>query len=242
MTIPTPEPAAKPVSDPKAKMTKEEVVGFLNDMIDALTWKRVGLLSLLAACVISLLVVFENRTTLFNKIVDPLPVEAMTIPWELSDASKGELLNLTHSQPILGGVVVMEVNLKKNRSTIKFWDVKDPALRAEATKIAATILPQAFFRSEDRKNNDQMLSVLNNQFSCVKVEDTTYVRFVPDSVKTLPYVCRLAVPPFAGQFAGFVALFLTRAPSPADVDSLKIELTRISIEMYLRDIDKRSHG
>jgi hypothetical protein len=84
-----------------------------------------------------------------------------------------------------------------------------------------------------------MLAVLDNKFHCVKTEDTVYMRFFPDMPKTLPYVCRLAVPPFAGQFAGFATLFLTRQPSASDVEALKIELTRISIEMYLRDIDHR---
>ena len=218
-------------------MSKEEVIGFLNDMIDALTWKRVGLLSLLATCSISLVIGFENRGTIINRVFDK-PVEVAVAPWELSDTSKSALLKLSGSQPILAGVVVTEVNLKKNRRQVKYLRFKDDQFQANAVAIANTALPQAFF-NDDRKNNDQMLAVLNNQFLCVQTSDTIWPNFYAGVQKTFPYVCRLAVPPFAGEFAGLITLFLTRQPSPWEIDALKIELSRISIELYLRDIGKR---
>ena len=221
-------------------MSKEEIVAFLNDMIDALTWKRAGLLLLFGLLTILMLMLFENRTTIFNKLVDPVPVESLVVPWEVSAASKKELTDLT-KHPLVGGVMLTEVDLKKNRRITKFWHVNDPSFRAEANQIISTLLPQAFFDT-DSKNNEQMLAVLNNQFTCTPAEDTVFVRFFPDIQKRLPTVCRLAVPPFSGHFAGMVTILLTKQPSQADVDSLKIEITRVSVEMYLRDIQNRSRN
>jgi len=236
MTIP--KIPGTPDQELKAKMSKEEVVGFLNDMIDALTWKRVGLLALLSSMLIVLLVAFENRNFIFNKFFSEIPIEQLTNPWELSDATKSELEKLTNSQKLLAGTLVMEVNLKKNRRILKHWYVSNTTLREYVSITAATLLPQAFF-NDDRKNNDQMLAILSNEFKCVPTTDTIYMSVMPDLHKMVPYVCRLAVPPYAGQFAGFATLFLTRAPTRSEADALKIELTRISIEMYLRDIDRR---
>lgn len=218
-------------------MSKEEVVTFLSDMIDALNWKRAGLLLLFAALTVLLLMLFENRTTIFNRLVDPIPIERLAIPWEVSEQSKEEMKALTRL-PLVGGVLLTEVDLKKNRRITKFWYVTDTNFREEATRIASTLLPQAFFDTDSR-NNEQMLEVLNNQFVCSPVEETVFVRFFPNIKKTYPTICRLAVPPFSGHFAGLVTIFLNRTPTASEVDSLKIEITRVSVEMYLRDVKKR---
>ena len=210
-------------------------------MIDALTWKKVGLLTFFGAVLIVLLMGFENRTTIFNHLFESTPVNALEVPWELSETSRQELLKLSHDQEIIGGFLVTEVNLKKNRRITKFWYVEDPAFKESAQRLVATLLPQAFFDT-DVKNNDQMLRVLNNQFYCIATSETIFIRFFPDMSKTYPYVCRLAVPPFSGEFAGLITLFLTHKPTTSDTEALKIELTRISIELYLRDIDRHNRS
>lgn len=218
-------------------MSKEEIVTFLNDMVDALTWKRAGLLSLLGSIVVVLLMSYENRSTLFDRIYNQPTVEQLTHPWELSDTTKNDMLGLL-GQELVGGVFVNEVNLKKNRRTTKFWSVEDPAISDDIARIIGKLLPQPMFDT-DRRNNEQMIAVLNNQFSCTKTDDTTFGLLFPQMSKKLPYVCRLAVPPYVGEFAGFVTIALTREPSQNEIETLKIELTRISIEFYLRDVAKR---
>lgn len=218
-------------------MSKEELIAFLNDMVDALTWKRVALLSLLGLVTVTLLMIFESRNTIFTKIIDTTPVEQLAVPWEVSSETKNQMTALT-KLPLIDGVLLTEVNLKKNRRITKFWHVNNQDMRQEAAQVAISTLPQAFFDT-DKKNNEQMLAVLSNQFVCTPSEDTTFIRFFPDIHKTYPYVCRLAVPPFTGEFAGLITVVLKRKPTQSEVDSLKIEITRVSIEMYLRDIQNR---
>jgi hypothetical protein len=218
-------------------MSKEEVVGFLNDMVDALTWKRAGLMSMLGIFGVVLAIAFENRSTLFDRFYQQPSVEQLTYQWELTDSSKTDLMNLM-KQEIVGAVQVTEVNLKKNRKTTKFWSSKDPVFKDRTAKSINELLPQALF-DQDRKNNEQMIAVLNNQFTCPRTEDTAFNRTLPEMQKRLPFICRLAVPPYVGEFAGFITIALTRQPNQSELEALKIELTRISIELYLRDISKR---
>jgi hypothetical protein len=180
---------------------------------------------------------FENRSTIFDKFYHQPTIEQLTYPWELTDSSKNDLTTLM-KQDLVGGVLVTEVNLKKNRRTTKFWALKDPTFSDSTAKIISTLLPQALF-DQDRRNNEQMISVLNNQFLCSHTEDTTFARVLPDMPKKLPFVCRLAVPPYVGEFAGFITIALTRQATQSELEALKIELTRISIELYLRDVSQR---
>lgn len=218
-------------------MSKEELVAFLNDMIDALTWGRVALLTLLGALIVSTLIVFENRTTIFNRLLGPTPVEQLNTPWEVSQQSRDELTALT-KQPLISGVVLTEVDLKKNRRITKFWHVREVEVRQEVAPVVATLLPQPFFDS-DKLNNEQMLAVLSNQFGCTPTSQTIFNRIFPSLHQKYPFVCRLAVPPFTGEFAGLITVLLVRQPTQAEVDALKIELTRVSVELYLRDIQNR---
>ena len=89
------------------------------------------------------------------------------------------------------------------------------------------------------QKDGQMVAMLNNEFRCVPSKDTVFIRFFPDFHKRFPYVCRIAVPPFFGEFAGFITVALNRQPNPAEYDSLKIEMNRVAIELYLRDISKK---
>ena len=218
-------------------MDKEQVLAFISEMMDALNFQRVVLLTVFVALLLTLLVAFENRLILFNRIFENQPVEAITVPWQLSDKSRQELTNLVNSQELIGGVLATEIDLKKNRRIVKFWFTEDDSFREKANAIVSRLLPQPFF-DDDRKNNEQMLSVLSNQFKCERTLDTIFIRFFPELPIRYPYICRLSVPPFSGEFAGMLTIFLSKAPTSADVQALKIELSRISIELYLQDVDK----
>ena len=218
-------------------MDKEKILSFIEDMIDALTPRSVILMSLLGIFTILGIVTFENRTTIFSKFYDERSIAELSAPWNVTDATKIELRSLAN-RPLIGGVLLTEVNLKKNRRTTKFWYISDPDFSQQAATVVASLLPQAFF-DNDKKNTEQMLAVLNNEFRCVRTDESVFVRYLPDMPKKLPYVCRLAVPPYVGDFAGFITVALVREPNLSERDSLRIELSRISVELYLRDIAKR---
>lgn len=219
---------------------KEDIVAFINDMLDALTWSRVGLFFLAGIVLIAVLMFYENRNRFIDFVFGNTSVEAvenLSQPWELSEKSKAELKKLTE-QPLVGGVLITEVNLKKNRRITKYWYVQDPAFRNDVVQILSTLLPQPFFDT-DVKNNEQMLGVLGNQFTCTPTSQTVFNNIFPSMAAKLPWVCRLAVPPYVGEFAGFITLALVRAPTYTEKEALKIELARISINLYLRDIESK---
>lgn len=219
-------------------MEKEKYIAFLEDMIDALTFRRVALLALLATITISLLAVFENRNAVFAMVYKTAE-EQTSVAWILSNESKNQMIALTSSDTnLVGAVMLSDVDLKKNRRVPKFLFIKDKTDSDRIQPVVAKLLPQALF-DYDSRNTEQMVAMLNNEFKCVPIAETHYVRFFPDLGAHYPYVCRIAVPPFFGEFAGYITTFLVRKPQAAEYDSLKIEMNRIAIETYLRDISKK---
>lgn len=219
-------------------MDKEKIIAFLEDMIDALTFRRVALLALLATITICLLAVFENRNAVFATVYKQAE-EQTSVAWVLSNESKNQMIALSAPEKnLVGGTMLSDVDLKKNRRTPKFLYIKDKADSDRILPVTSKILPQALF-DYDPRNTEQMVAMLNNEFKCVPTSETHYIRFFPELATKYPVACRIAVPPFFGEFAGYITTFLIRKPTAAEYDSLKIEMNRIAIETYLRDISKK---
>lgn len=218
-------------------MNKQAIIAFVEEMIDALTLRRVALLTILATFLITIFVLFENRAAIFALIYKTS--EAPTaIQWELSNTSKNQIVSLTNVDPI-SIVVFSDVDLKKNRRITKFYYAKDAGTLDYITPIIARLLPSPLF-DYDAKNTEQMVAMLNNEFKCVPSVETVNNRIFPELARQYPITCRIAVPPFFGEFAGYITLILNRKPTPFEFDSIKIEANRLAIEVYLRDISKRA--
>lgn len=216
---------------------REKITEVVEDIIDTLTFRRVALLTLLAIISVVLFSLFENRNALFASIYKTTTPTTL-IEWDLSNDSKDQLKGLVSSINYVGAVLMTDVDLKKNRRVTKWYYVEDKILSEEIKLTAAGILPQALF-DYDPKNTEQMVAMLDNEFRCTDTKDTVFVRFFPNFPDRFPQVCRLAVPPFFGEFAGFMTIFVTRRIKPEEYDALKIEVSRVAIEIYLRDISKK---
>lgn len=217
-------------------MSKEKIIQFLEEMIEALTFKRIALLSLLASITIAMLSVYENRTAVFAAMYKTAVIPA-TVKWDLSTESQDRLKELTRAG-LIGALLLSDVDLKRNQRTIKFHYIKDSRAAEEAAIVLSKLIPQALF-DIDSKNTDQMVSMLNNEFKCVPAKDTSMTRFLPNFTKYYSTVCRLAVPPFFGEFIGYITIILVRPPTEHEFDALKIELNRVAVDIYLRDITKK---
>jgi hypothetical protein len=217
-------------------MNIDKITEFLEEMIDLLTFTRVALLFILISVSIGMLAIFENRAAVFTTIYQSA-AEKTYDPWVLSDQSKKVLVNLT-DDPLIGGLILTDVDLKKNQRMTKFFYVKDKAVQHFVAPIVTGALPQPLF-DRGQKNTEQMVAMLNNEFKCVPAVDTTTAKFVPGFDKMFSTVCRVAVPPFFGEFIGYLSIGLVRPLKDNEYDALRIEATRIAVEIYMRDVERK---
>ena len=243
---PSPPDKPKPPADgnddtaPGSKLDKEKLLGFVEDIIDTLTFKRVALVGLLTVIGLSLWLLFENRTNLVGRVITPPPsVIQQGLPvWELSERSKASLQSFAKLTDV-AFVAVSDVDLQKNRRVVRYYYIDDPVnIRLEPTALQAIGLPQAVF-DYDAKNTAQMVAVLSNEFRCDAYKDTIYFRYAPELSEKLPLVCRMAIPPFVGQFVGFLTIATNRNVSRTELDTIRLEASRIAVEIYMNDVVKK---
>lgn len=218
-------------------MDKEKLLAFVENLIDLLTIKRVILLSLLIGIGLLLFSLFENRTAILQTAISAPPSPQEIPTWELSDESKSAMIRLTKTSAVTY-IGIADVDLKKNRRSTKWRYIADPELKADTAAIVASVLPQAVF-DYDPKNTAQMVAVLSNEFRCDKTSDTFYTRFYPNAAARVPTICRLAIPPFVGQFVGYIVVGIGRSVSKQELDSIRLETSRIAVDIYLMDVIKK---
>lgn len=214
-------------------ITKDQIIAFIDEWWATITLERLALMTLLSVSLVAVFTAFEFRTTIFARFFKETaaPTE---VSWVISDESKAQLVRLTTHNPI-GAVTVVDVDLHKNRRTIKYMYGTDASTVQYATDTQMLGRSSALF-DFDQKNTIQMVAMLNNEFKCYLTSDTTSAKVMPGREKIYPHLCRLAVPPYFGEFAGYITILLTRKPTNLELDSIKIEVNRVAIEMYLRDI------
>jgi len=204
-----------------------------------LTFKRVSLIALLTTIGLILFSGFENRQLVIDHFAAPV-VAADTIPssdWVLSDVSKQALQHLALTTSVTF-VAVTDVDLKKNRKLIRYYYIDNPTIKLLPANLQALGLPQAVF-DYDAKNTAQMVAILSNEFRCDVYQDTVYYRYAPELAEKIPTVCRIAIPPFVGQFVGFLTVGLDKQPTKQELDTIRLEVSRIAVEIYLNDVVKK---
>lgn len=230
----TPTKQEAKTQDPKTPL---EWFHWVEDFTDKLTLRRVFMLLMTGLLVSFTALMYENREQFFQAAVASLMNTSTISTWEPTETTQQQLKNLVRNSGTIKFAMVTEVDLEKNRRTPKFWYLDDPEeifIRAKAN----TMLPQAVF-DYDPKNTQQMVAVINNEFVCNKFSDTVYQRFFPDLGKRMPVICRLAIPPFYGRFVGIMTIGLRHPPSQEELDSIRLEASRLSVEIYLRDVIKK---
>lgn len=217
-------------------MSNQQLLDSIEDLITSLTFKRIFLLSLLTAISLLLLLVFENRAVLFTRAVNSGPREETVFEWKMSTKSKETLTALTMFSPVTF-VGIIDVDLKKNRRKTKWFHSKDAQIEKMIDAIVVAALPQPVF-DFDVRNTQQMIALLNNEFVCVQSAESALAHFWgPLLTNRIPVICRMAIPPYVGKFVGYVTIGVTTTLTKNQLDALKMEATRIAIEIYISDVD-----
>lgn len=237
--LPTAAPPTPPAPSPIDAVDKEKLLTFLEDIIDTLTFKRVGLIALMTLIALIMFSIYENRSKIFTNITEPnaqvIDNQAAST-WTLSEGSKTGLMVLARGTKV-GMVLISDVDLRKNRRNARFSFLDDPTIVLEPGAKQALGLPLPVF-DYDAKNTQQMVSVLSNEFRCDPYRDTIFYRHAPELESKFPTVCRIAIPPYVGNFVGFLTVGLVPDVSKPELDSIRLEVSRLAVEIYLNDVNK----
>jgi hypothetical protein len=234
----SPEKSSMDKDTQKAKVSPDTALQFVQDVTDKLTLGKIFIVLLFGILGTVLTLTYENRALVFQKVLAATKGSSEITGWELSDSTKAQMVGMARGSQWINMVLITEIDLQKNRRIPKYWFLDSP--QEPTIKNRTTVLfPQPVF-DLDAKNTQQMIGILNNEFVCNPIEDTVFFKLFPELQKEMPYICRLSIPPFYGRFVGILTVGLRKVPTKDELEQVRIDLARFSVEVYLNDVTKKS--
>jgi hypothetical protein len=203
--------------------------------------KRIALLSLAGLTLIVSVTFFEHRTALLSWATKQESTTGRVKEnfVELSPSIIENLKTIVTRSPKINLVAAVSADLQVNQRNIEFTYSDDQRIASVTQEFLKTRGPtSAVFTANDRQNM-LMVAVINGEFACYKFDDTTLLDTVPSLKSDIPYACYMSIPPYYGEFRGYLVLGLKGSPSDAELGELRIESTRLSNKIYFKSITRR---
>lgn len=181
---------------------------------------------------------FENRKSIIEYLIEGPVTEAPSqiTEFAVSDTSKQRVKQLVDIEPLINSIVILNADIRNNRRIPIYWYSDDLSVtRALDINFGDRFGGIPLFTS-DEKNNENVVGIINGEFACNTYADGGNSSIYPNLANALPYVCRASLPPYYGQFSGYITITLNRIPSADELATLKITALNIATEIYFRDV------
>lgn len=224
----------------------ETLIKQLSNITKVVTWlnlRRVMLLT--GACLIglTLLTLYEQRARLVSAVETrgvevqsrPVKTSVLTVPVEV----QAKIKSIVDNSGMIAAISVLNVDLRLNqRSTIFQYSDSPLIINAWDKFYREHGYTQPIFTTSD-KNNSQMVSVIDGKFTCERYEDMLSVPMLSDARSAQPEICLISLPPYYGEFSGYIVFGLTKIPTQAERDEIMIMAKSLSNEIFLKNVVNR---
>jgi hypothetical protein len=203
-----------------------------------LTWAtptHAFMLALAAVVCIVSLTFFEHRTSVTDLVFKNKDNTTAELNIILTPEIKQKIQDLTNSSPEINLIAVVSANIRINQRETVYYFTDDQVVDRKIKAFNVDHgLPQPIF-SADEPTNAQMVSVINGEFGCYKYEDTPHV-LAPSLKDKVFAVCRTSLPPYYGEFSGYITIGLMKWPDDALQNEIRIQAVRLATEIYFKSI------
>lgn len=141
----------------------------------------------------------------------------------ISDSLKILIEDVVRRDSYIVGAQIVTIDFKHNRKIETYAIIDSTALNAIYQMFIETSVVDVPLFREDRRDNDNILRLMNGEFVCVPFKDSSAYRYAPTAEVYVKYVCGIAIPPNQyNNFSGILTLYLNSTPSEQVLDRLFI--------------------
>ncbi len=214
----------------------------VTSLLNILTWQKI-----LQAVILVLIVGFaygfwENRVTVYNSLKVGARVE-IEQPLIIV-LSPGTTRMLEDSTIKMGGLIigiqVVNVNFKKNTRNTAHFASSNAVLKSDYEEFQKRKIADTSLFNSSEINNQKVINLINGEFVCNDFKDTVGAKIMPKSQDVVATVCSISIPPFYGRFSGYLNIYLTKKPTPEELNLIRQVARDLSLRIYENDVDKSS--
>lgn len=215
---------------------QDSVISLAAKVISVISLKKVAVWTFAAIVVLIGFTVFQNRAKIYASITSTpeIATPSTVVVFNVSTTSRDRLKQLIDADDLISSVIVLNADLRNNRRIPIWWYSDDPLVQKtfDGQFVNKGSIP--LFTAEE-KNNENIVGIINGEFACSLYNEGNAALF-PGLGSRMPTVCRASLPPYYGQFSGFLSISLNRIPTPDELIALKSTTLALATEVYFRDI------
>jgi hypothetical protein len=216
---------------------QDQVFSLVEKVISVISLKNVAIWTLAGLVAITGFTVYENRAAIVKTIINGPGVEVPTVStFTVSDTSKARVKQIVDTDDLINAIIILNADIRNNRRVPLYWYSDELSLqKAIDTMFGGRYGGIPLFTS-DEKNNENIVGIINGEFTCQAYADGGNAAIFPGLSLRMPFICRTSLPPYYGQFSGYIAVTLNRIPNENELAIIKSETLNISTEIYFRDV------
>lgn len=217
----------------------DKLIGLLAPILSSLTFVRVLLFGLLLSFTLTAWFAYQNSDQIATHYLSPGFADGGTLT-ALSDASIHELEKMLRKYPnLIEFAVVIRFDFSTNSRIPIARAFNNESMRREIEGSQLGIIP--IFITSDLENNNQMISLIQGEFSCSTADSGGVMHLWPGIASKLSMSCRVPIPPAfgAGGSRGYIALHLKAVPDKFQLEAIKLDMMTLAMFIYNTDAE---HG
>lgn len=218
-------------------------------LMRALTFKRTAYVCVLATVALILFTFYDSRAT----VIEWVKATSIGRPYKNviigDEATVKSVKSIVDRSPLISGIQLVNTDFRSNTRTTAFFysDRRDLQILIDSA-VYNRVWPSALFMGttsgtpEQREfasaSNSRMINIIGAEFVCYPSKDSTLARMAPEFPAIAPVLCSMSIPPYAGKFAGYLNLFLTRTPSDDEKDLLRDAARALASDIFDREVSR----
>ena len=206
-----------------------QIIKDIRSITRALSLTRILKVCFLMFLSLIIVIVFERRSEILSKLLEPIIVEnTQPIPTSLmlTNFHINSLEKILQSFPGVNGVVVVSVNLRENTKNIIFKSI-DKKLISFLDSIPESL---PLFTNNGELNN-RTVYLLSGEIHCMNSSKNNLGALVANLEQVMPFSCALPIPPFYGDFSGWIFVGFDGVPEDKEFFKFKTVVTKISADI-----------
>lgn len=217
------------------------MLGLVSALVKNITFNKVLVWALAMIIGVLSYTVYERRDDLFR--ASPfarLPGNDVGMIFNISKTTKARAKEFVESDAMIVGLTILAADLRLN-SRVSLFHIGDNEYADPVAEAALQNLNSLPLFTKNEENNRQMTKLINGEFICIPYATSALAALVENANKKVITICRVSLPPYYGQFSGFVSLFLNTDPDIERQIRIKQHLEMFATGVYFRDVVPTTH-
>jgi hypothetical protein len=204
--------------------------------LDKISWKSIAKAVVIILISMACFTLYEHRVPFYKRFLSVARVSAGgMLPSPPSDATQEAVKKLVVRDSIIGAAQLVNADLARNQRVVIYTHADDWNIKYWLEEFyKRRLTPTPLFLDGDEAgvldNNTRMISIINGQVDCQPFEKNIVSQRIPELAGKVSMLCSVSIPPY--YFSGYLTLWLTRIPTPREMEDLRADARSLSSDIY----------